>query len=321
MKILVTGGAGFLGSHLCRKLLQEGHSVTCLDNLQTGNTKNITDLFLYGPKFLWVEQDVKNPEMCFYYNLFDQIYHLACPASPPKYQEDPVDTLLTNVLGTKNILECARISEYNTRVLLTSTSEIYGDPLEHPQKESYRGNVNSIGPRSCYDEGKRAAETLMYDYQRQFDVDVRVARIFNTYGPNMDLEDGRVVTNFICQTLNDEPLTIYGSGRQTRSLCYVEDQIDGLVRLMNSDYSEPVNIGNDQEVTILELAEEIQKLVDPCKELSYTSLALPVDDPTRRCPDLTTAKSVLGWEPTTTRQQGLSKTIEWIRKELENVTN
>ena len=225
MRILVTGGAGFVGSNLCEKLLKQGHTVACLDNLQTGQRKNVDYLFeKYRPKFTWIQKDVIDDDMSFYYDMFEQIYHLACPASPPKYQKDPIHTMMTNVVGTKNILECARQSNENCRVLLTSTSEIYGDPLEHPQKETYRGNVNPNGPRACYDEGKRAAETLMYDYQRLFGVEVRVARIFNTYGPGMDLDDGRVVTNFIKQIIKNEPVTIYGSGEQTRSLCYIDDQ-------------------------------------------------------------------------------------------------
>jgi UDP-glucuronate decarboxylase len=301
MRILVTGGAGFIGSHLIDRLMAEGHEVLCLDNFYTGHKRNIVK-WLENPYFELIRHDITEPIRL----EVDQIYHLACPASPVHYQFNPVKTVKTNVMGTLNMLGLAK--RVRARFLLASTSEVYGDPDVHPQPEEYRGNVNCIGIRSCYDEGKRMAETLAFDYYRDNHVDIRVARIFNTYGPRMLENDGRVVSNFIVQALRGDPLTIYGDGSQTRSFCYVSDLADGLMRLMNGDYIGPVNIGNPGEYTILQLAQTIQDMVNP--EAKLINKPLPQDDPKQRQPDITKAKTYLGWEPTIPLQEGLKLTIE-----------
>jgi len=307
MKILVTGGAGFLGSHLCRFLLKNnGNEVVCMDNFFTGKRSNIKDME-DNENFEVIPHDITEPIKI--PGSFDQIYNLACPASPIHYQFDPIETIKANTLGVINVLEFARLN--GARVLQASTSEIYGDPLEHPQKESYRGNVNTLGPRACYDEGKRVAETLLSDYNRKFRLLIRIARIFNTYGPDMDKDDGRVVSNFIMQALKNEPITIYGTGQQTRSFCYVDDLIEGLYKLMESSCSQPVNLGNPREFTILELAKEVIRLTDSKSEIVFREL--PIDDPRQRQPDITLARQILGWEPKIPLEQGLVKTIEYFR--------
>ncbi|MEM9543736.1 MAG: UDP-glucuronic acid decarboxylase family protein [Cyanobacteria bacterium P01_E01_bin.42] len=307
MRILVTGGAGFLGSHLIDRLMTAGHEVICLDNFYTGNKRNVLQ-WLDNPKFESIRHDVTEPIRL----EVDQIYHLACPASPVHYQYNPVKTIKTNVIGTLNMLGLAK--RVKARFFLASTSEVYGDPEVHPQSEDYRGNVNPIGIRACYDEGKRVAETLAYDYNRQNGVEVRVVRIFNTYGTRMLPNDGRVVSNFIVQALQGNALTVYGDGSQTRSFCYVSDLVEGFIRLMNSDRSEPVNIGNPGEYTILELAQTIQNMVNPEAELSFKPL--PQDDPKQRQPDITRAREWLGWEPTVPLQEGLKLTIDYFRDRL-----
>ena len=302
MRILVTGGAGFIGSHLCERLLKEGNEVLCLDNFFTGRRENILDL-LDNPRFELLRHDVTEPILL----EVDQIYNLACPASPVHYQYNPVKTVKTNVMGTINMLGLAK--RVRARILQASTSEVYGDPLVHPQTEDYWGNVNPIGLRSCYDEGKRLAETLMTDYHRQNKVDIRIARIFNTYGPRMLEDDGRVVSNFIVQALRGQPLTLYGEGQQTRSFCYVEDLIEALVRLMNvEDLHEPVNLGNPGEFTIMQLAEEVIKACE--SKSGFTYLPLPADDPRQRKPDITRAQTALGWNPTIPLRDGLKRTVE-----------
>lgn len=304
-KILVTGGAGFIGNHLCRKLLADGNYVVCLDNFFTGLKKHIADL-LDNPKFKLIEHDIINPIDidC------EQIYNLACPASPPHYQYDSVKTLKTSVLGILNMLELAK--KYNATILQASTSEVYGNPLQHPQNETYWGNVNPIGVRSCYDEGKRAAETLMMDYHRQHNTDIRIVRIFNTYGPNMDPKDGRVVSNCIMQALNGEDITVYGDGSQTRSFCYVDDLVNGLILMMNKEgITGPVNLGNPSERTVLNLAEMIKKLTDSKSKIVFKPL--PSDDPIKRKPDITLAKNELGWEPKIDIEDGLKNTIEYFK--------
>jgi len=301
MRILVTGGAGFIGSHLCERLLSEGNEVLCLDNFFTGRRENILHL-LDDPRFELIRHDVTEPILL----EVDQIYNLACPASPVHYQYNPVKTVKTNVMGTINMLGLAK--RVRARILQASTSEVYGDPLVHPQTEDYWGNVNPIGLRSCYDEGKRLAETLMTDYHRQNKVDIRIARIFNTYGPRMLENDGRVVSNFIVQALRGEPLTLYGEGQQTRSFCYVEDLIEGLIRLMNvEDLHEPVNLGNPGEFTIMQLAEEVIKACD--SKSGFTYLPLPADDPRQRKPDITRAQTALGWNPAIPLRDGLTRTV------------
>lgn len=307
MRILVTGGAGFLGSHLIDRLMIAGHDVICLDNFYTGNKQNVLQ-WMGNPKFELIRHDITEPIRL----EVDQIYHLACPASPIHYQYNPVKTIKTNVLGTMNMLGLAK--RVKARFFLASTSEVYGDPEVHPQPESYRGNVNTIGIRSCYDEGKRVAETLAFDYHRQNEVDVRVVRIFNTYGPRMLENDGRVVSNLIVQALKGIPLTIYGDGSQTRSFCYASDLIEGFIRLMNCDYVGPVNIGNPGEYTILQLAKTIQDMVNPDVALKFEPL--PQDDPRRRKPDITLAQELLDWEPTVPLQEGLSRTIADFRQRL-----
>jgi UDP-glucuronate decarboxylase len=308
MRILVTGGAGFIGSHLIDRLMMEGHEVICLDNFYTGHKRNILK-WLDNPYFECIRHDVTEPIRL----EVDQIYHLACPASPVHYQYNPVKTIKTNVMGTLNMLGLAK--RIKARFLLASTSEVYGDPEVHPQTEEYRGNVNPIGIRSCYDEGKRVAETLAFDYHRQNNVDIRVARIFNTYGPRMLENDGRVVSNFVVQALQGIPLTVYGTGSQTRSFCYVSDLVDGLMRLMNGDYIGPVNLGNPDEYTILELAQAVQAMVNPGAELIYKPL--PQDDPQRRKPDITKAQTFLNWSPTVPLQEGLIRTVEDFRQRME----
>jgi len=304
---LVAGGAGFLGSTLCRKLLEQGQDVLCVDNFYTSRRANIEDLLAH-PRFEFQRHDVNFP----LYVEVDEIWNLACPASPIHYQKDPVMTIKTSVQGSINLLGLAK--RVGARILQASTSEVYGDPQVHPQSESYWGNVNPIGIRACYDEGKRAAETLFFDYHRQHGVEIKVARIFNTYGPGMQADDGRVVSNFIVQALRGEPLTIYGDGAQTRSFCYVDDLVDGLVRLMksNQDFSGPVNLGNPSEFTVLALAERVLKEIDSPSSVRH--LPLPSDDPTQRQPDISLAKEVLGWEATTTLSEGLPPTIDYFRK-------
>ncbi|WP_026097493.1 UDP-glucuronic acid decarboxylase family protein [Baaleninema simplex] len=308
MRILVTGGAGFLGSHLIDRLMEQGHEVICLDNFFTGHKRNILK-WMDSPYFEVVRHDITEPIRL----EVDRIYHLACPASPVHYQYNPVKTVKTSVLGTLNMLGLAK--RVKARFLLASTSEVYGDPTVHPQTEDYRGNVNPIGIRACYDEGKRIAETLTFDYHRQNNVDVRVIRIFNTYGPRMQEHDGRVVSNFIVQALRGIPLTVYGDGSQTRSFCYASDLIDGMMRLMeNEEHIGPVNIGNPDEYTILELAQTIQKLVNPDVEIQFAPL--PQDDPKQRQPDITRAKEWLGWTPKVALEDGLKRTIEDFRQRL-----
>ena len=302
MRILITGGAGFIGSHLSERLLGEGHEVLCLDNFFTGRRENIMHL-LDNPRFELIRHDVTEPILL----EVDQIYNLACPASPVHYQYNPVKTVKTSVMGAINMLGLAK--RVRARILQASTSEVYGDPLLHPQKEDYWGNVNPIGLRSCYDEGKRLAETLMTDYHRQNKVDVRIARIFNTYGPRMLEDDGRVVSNFFVQALRGEPLTLYGEGQQTRSFCYVSDLLEGLIRLMNTaDLHQPVNLGNPGEFTIKQLGEEVMKIVG--NDCGFTYLPLPEDDPRQRKPDITRAQTVLGWNPTIPLHEGLTKTVD-----------
>lgn len=305
-KVLVTGGAGFLGSNLCDKLLETNHQVLCLDNLFTGSMENIEHL-LDNPNFEFIDHDVIEP----FYAEVDQIYNLACPASPPHYQFDPIKTTKTSFLGTLNMLGLAKRTK--ARILQASTSEVYGDPEIHPQPETYRGCVNTIGIRSCYDEGKRVAETLMSDYHRVHDVDTRIIRIFNTYGPRMNPDDGRVVSNFIVQALKNENITVYGDGLQTRSFCYVDDLIDGMYRMMNTDgFNGPVNLGNPGEFTMLELAEIIIKLVGSKSEIIH--MPLPSDDPLQRKPVIDLAKEKLGWEPKVKLEEGLLKTIAYFER-------
>ncbi len=304
-KVLVTGGAGFLGSHLCEKLLEEGHDVICVDNLFTGSKENIIHL-MKNPYFEFLRHDVTFP-------LFvevDEIYHLACPASPIHYQYDPVQTTKTSVHGSINMLGLAKRTD--AKILLASTSEIYGDPIVHPQKEDYYGNVNTIGPRSCYDEGKRCAETLFFDYYREHLVKIKVARIFNTYGPRMHPNDGRVVSNFIVQALQGKDITIYGDGSQTRSFCYVDNLIEGLILLMNTkdDITGPINIGNPNEFSIKELANKIINLIDSSSKLVYKNL--PENDPLRRQPDISLAKKILKWNPLTQIDEGLKLTVKYF---------
>jgi len=307
-RILVTGGAGFIGSHLVEKLLAQGHEVLSLDNYFTGDKANIRHL-LHLMELELIRHDVVNPIML----EVDQIYHLACPASPVHYQYNPVKTIKTNVMGTLNMLGLAK--RVKARILLASTSEIYGDPQVHPQQEGYWGNVNCIGPRSCYDEGKRVAETLMMDYHRQNGVDIRIARIFNTYGPRMAVDDGRVISNFCVQALTGQDITIYGDGSQTRSFCYISDLVEGLVRLMNrEDCHQPVNLGNPEEFTILELAQKILSMTQSAAQIVYRPL--PPDDPVKRRPDITRAREILGWQPTVPLTAGLQETIPYFQNKL-----
>lgn len=305
-RVLVTGGAGFIGSHLCDRLIASGHEVLCVDNFYSSTRSNVEHL-LKHPRFELIRHDVTFP----LYVEVDEIYHLACPASPVHYQRDPVQTTKTAVHGSINMLGLAKRTK--ARILLTSTSEVYGDPKVHPQREDYWGHVNPIGPRACYDEGKRAAETLFFDYWRQHDLSIKVARLFNTYGPRMHPRDGRVVSNFVMSALRAEPLTIYGDGSQTRSFCYVDDLIEGLVRMMGTPHSVtgPVNIGNPGEFTIAELADLVTELTGSSSPVER--LALPADDPVRRQPDISLAKETLGWQPTVQLREGLMRTIDYFR--------
>ena len=305
---LVTGGAGFLGSHLIDKLMSLGEEVICIDNYFTGNKSNIMK-WISHPKFELLRHDVTEPIQL----EVDKIWHLACPASPIYYQYNPIKTSKTSFLGTYNMLGMAR--RLNAKFLLASTSEVYGDPCIHPQPESYYGNVNTVGLRSCYDEGKRISETLCSDYRRIHNLDVRIIRIFNTYGPRMQPNDGRVISNFIFQALKGKPLTIYGEGEQTRSFCFVDDLIDGMIKLMDSKVYSPINIGNPSEITILELAEKIREKINP--ELKLIFKPLPEDDPMQRKPDITKAKNELNWEPKINIEDGLNRTIKWFK---ENIT-
>ena len=306
---LITGGAGFLGSHLCDRLMDAGEEVICLDNYFTGRKSNISH-WIGHPRFELIRHDVTEPIQL----EVDRIWHLACPASPVHYQFNPIKTAKTSFLGTYNMLGLAR--RVGARLLLASTSEVYGDPEVHPQPETDRGCVNTIGIRSCYDEGKRIAETLCFDYKRMHDVEVRVMRIFNTYGPRMLPDDGRVVSNFIVQALRGESLTLYGDGQQTRSFCYVDDLIEGMIRLMNSDETGPVNIGNPTEFTIRQLAEIVRQKINP--ELKFIREDLPQDDPTQRKPVIDLAMSSLGWQPKIALKEGLDSTIEWFKREVKN---
>jgi UDP-glucuronate decarboxylase len=304
-RILVTGGAGFIGSHLCDYLLNNGHDVLCVDNLFSGSKDNIRHL-LGNPYFEFVRHDIIHP----FFIEVDQIYHLACPASPIHYQYNPIKTIKTNVMGTINMLGLAK--RVKARILLASTSEVYGNPEIHPQPESYWGNINPIGVRSCYDEGKRVAETLMMDYYRQNHVDVKIVRIFNTYGPRMAIDDGRVISNFIVQTLKGEDITVYGDGTQTRSFCYISDLIEGIVCMAEiDDFIGPINLGNPKESTILELANKILSITKSQSRITFKPL--PPDDPERRCPDISMAKKVLNWEPKVSLDDGLKRTIEYFK--------
>ena len=308
-KILVTGGAGFIGSHLCKKLLDEGNDVLCLDNYFTGTKENISSLFK-SPYFEVIRHDVCFP----LYVEVDEIYNLACPASPIHYQHDPVQTTKTSVHGAINMLGLAK--RINARILQASTSEIYGDPETHPQEENYWGNVNPIGPRSCYDEGKRCAETLFFDYYRQHNLDIKVVRIFNTYGPNMHPNDGRVVSNFIVQALTNQDITVYGNGDQTRSFCYIDDLISGIFKMMSSEekFIGPVNLGNPVEFKIIDLAKTIIKLTN--SKSNIVNKELPTDDPIRRKPNISLAKNVLDWEPSFNLEEGLKLTIDYFKSQI-----
>ena len=308
MRFLVTGGAGFIGSTLCRRLLSNGHSVACLDDLSTGKYKNIEELEEL-PEFEFFNHDLTKP---FFPDKIDAIFNLACPASPVHYQYNPIRTLKMGTLAMYNVLGMA--PRLNIPILQSSTSEIYGDPLVHPQVETYWGNVNPIGPRACYDEGKRVAESLCIAYREHHNVNIRIARIFNTYGPYMDPEDGRVVSNFIVQALRGSDLTVYGEGQQTRSFCFVDDLVEGLIALINSDYTEPVNLGNPIEHSISELSEIIIEKIDSPSKIIYNDL--PVDDPKKRRPDITRATEILGWKPNISLDEGLEKTILWFKNQI-----
>lgn len=311
MRILVTGGAGFIGSHLCDRLIAEGHQVICVDNLFTGSKENVAQLE-NNPNFKFIEHDIVDP--FFIDQKIDQIYNLACPASPVHYQSNPVHTMKANTIGVMNMLGLA--GKHGASILQASTSEVYGDPEVHPQTEEYRGNVSITGPRACYDEGKRYAETIFFDYQRMHGTTIKIVRIFNTYGPRMAFNDGRVISNFITQALKKEPITIYGDGSQTRSFCYVNDLVEGLIKMMNSakEITGPINLGNPGEKTMLEMAQKIIALTNSSSKIMYQ--VLPVDDPRRRCPDITKAKQMLGWSPAIALEEGLQKTIADFKSRL-----
>ena len=306
-KIIITGGAGFIGSHLCRFLVSEGHNVICIDNLLTGSKNNLSD-FYENSNFTFIEHDIINP---YYDTGIDEIYNLACPASPVHYQINPIKTVKTNTLGVINMLGLAK--KNNAKILQASTSEVYGDPKIHPQTESYNGNVNMIGPRSCYDEGKRCAETLFMDYHRSHNLNIKIARIFNTYGPNMALNDGRVVSNIILQSLKGDNITIYGNGNQTRSFMYIDDLVKGLILLMNSENNivGPINLGNPNEITINELASTIRKYTNSNSKIINEEF--PIDDPKRRKPNISKANKILNWKPALDLDKGLIKTIEYFK--------
>ena len=307
---LVTGGAGFIGSNLCKRLVGGGAYVVCVDNLVSGLATHNASI-AHAKNFAFVEADITDAATFAPFENVERIYNLACPASPPFYQADPIGTMKTNVLGALNVLELARRT--GARILQTSTSEVYGDPLEHPQKEGYRGNVNPIGIRACYDEGKRAAETLFFDYARRYDVDIRVVRIFNTYGPNMRADDGRVVTNFVSQALAGLDLTVYGDGSQTRSFCYVDDMVDALVAMMECEgFLGPVNLGNPEELAMLDVARKVIELTGSSSKIAFRNL--PADDPTRRKPDISLAREKLGWQPRVRFDEGLHRTIEYFKR-------
>ena len=309
MKYLITGGAGFIGSNLCRKLLDNGHSVACLDDLSTGKHRNIAKLETH-PNFEFFNHDLTKP---FFPEKIDAIFNLACPASPVHYQYNPIRTLKMGTLAMYNVLGMA--ARLQVPILQASTSEIYGDPNEHPQKESYLGNVNPIGPRACYDEGKRVAEALCVAYESYNKVDIRISRIFNTYGPFMDPEDGRVVSNFITQALKGEPITVYGDGTQTRSFCFVDDLVNGLISLLHSDYNRPINLGNPEEFKMLEFANLVKEKIGSTSEIVFKKL--PLDDPKKRCPDISLARKILNWQPKISLKEGLGITIDWYRSILD----
>ncbi|NLI74357.1 MAG: SDR family oxidoreductase [Euryarchaeota archaeon] len=309
-RVLVTGGAGFIGSHLCKRLISEGHKVYCWDNMDTGSERNLAPI-LSSPHFELIYHDIIEPRDI----AVDRIYNLACPASPAQYQKDAIHTIKTSIVGLMNMLDIAE--RYGATLLQASTSEVYGDPLVHPQCENYWGNVNPIGPRACYDESKRLAETLLIAYEKQLGVDIRIARIFNTYGPHMSLDDGRVVSNFIIQAIMGDDIIIYGDGSQTRSFCYIDDMIDGLVCLMTSDLKGPVNLGNSAEISIIDLAKKINSMAGNQSKIVHRSL--PIDDPSRRNPDITLAKTKLGWEPKISLDEGLRITMEHFRKISEQL--
>ena len=308
-KILIAGGAGFIGSHICEKLVLQGNKVFCVDNLLTGKKDNIKHL-LNTKNFKFIKKDINQK---IFLNV-DEIYNLACPASPPKYQKNPVETVKASVLGSINLLELAK--KVNAKILQASTSEIYGNPKEHPQKETYNGNVNPIGIRSCYDEGKRCAETLFFDYHRQKKVKIKVARIFNTYGPKMDFFDGRVISNFIVQCIKNKNLTIHGKGKQTRSFCYIDDMVDALIKFMNlkSNFTGPLNLGNPYEINIFKIAKKIKKLTNSKSKIIF--LNLPVDDPIKRKPDISLAKKKLKWKPKISLEIGIKKTIKYFKSRI-----
>ena len=312
MNIVITGGTGFIGSNLCKKLLSDGNKIICIDNNFTGSIENIQDC-LENPNFTFINHNVIEPLHLENITKIDQIYNLACPASPKAYQSDPLFTLNTNILGTVNLLELAK--KHNARILLSSTSEVYGDPKISPQIEEYWGNVNPVGIRSCYDEGKRVAETFMMEYKNKYGLDVKIARIFNTYGPMMNKDDGRVVSNFINQCIRNEPITIYGDGEQTRSVCYIDDLLNGLIKLMNNNITNgPINLGNPYELSIKDLAVEIKKITNSESTIIYHPL--PSDDPMKRKPDISKAKSMLGWEPSIQLKEGIEKTVDYFMKKM-----
>lgn len=311
MNYLIAGGAGFIGSHLAKRLLSEGHKIIVFDNLMTGSLDNLKGLIGHE-RFDFFDLDITNLKTQIEWLKLDGIFNLACPASPVHYQKNPIHTMLTNVVGSHNLLLLAK--EHGCKILQTSTSEVYGDPETSPQKETYKGSVNCFGPRACYDEGKRAAESLFYDHARLYKTDIRIVRIFNTYGPNMSINDGRVVSNFIVQALKNDPITIYGNGTQTRSFCYVEDMVEALIAVYNSEIKTPVNVGNDGEFTMLELAEKVIRITNSNSKIEYRPL--PEDDPRQRKPDITVAKS-LNWQPKFLLDKGLESTVEYFREMLK----